>query len=579
MLMQNTLDRKIVLSSSKAQELAVSAFAGFKAPTSNTTYTPNQFFDVVIPHFSRGVVRIVAYLLRKTLGWCDANGNPQEEQIEVTYSELERKAGVSRDMIRSALDDALAGHLLECVTQGRAKHAHDAGQSASYQLCWSSLPYTTRLEDFRGFFEGEGNRTDIPNEFFDVLIPREPLSVIKVVGAIIRHSIGFQAKHGRRRQQVALSYQQIENYARFGSRSDLAKALRIAMEKNYIVRLESGVFSHEATERRRAVYALRWCDFPNGQKNEPAVHQSEIQTSISPISEPAHQSEIRSSIKTKPGNETGNRPAADTDLYEKLLRFEFSEKTVLKLMREHSRKEIEQQIAWLPSRAPARSPAGLLRRSIEQRWPAPMKLRSAEVAGVSENGWEFARCFYAAYGGNRGEPVNEPSPREAQVAEAFVQRLSRATREEGRASEWGRELGTLAREQRNPFPSLTLAIRQLGDAFLVQREKQRLQGQLASITQRREQHEARFREEWLRWLASREAEMRDMRPDDYARFTAQRESERARLTADPKPWSLRVLEHFDTDSARLGAFRQFFGLPDFWKWDANFNSQLFKTNS
>jgi hypothetical protein len=229
--MQSILDRKTLLQTSQASEPVISAFEGFKAPTSNTTYTPNQFFDVVIPHFSRGVVRIVAYLLRKTLGWCDANGNPQEEQIEVTYSELERKAGVSRDMSRAALDDALAGHLLECVTEGRAKHAHDAGQSACYQLRWSSMPYTTRLEHFKGFFEGEGNRTDIPNEFFDVLIPREPLSVIKVVGAIIRHSIGFQAKHGRRRQQVALSYQQIENYARFGSRSDLAKAIRIAMEK------------------------------------------------------------------------------------------------------------------------------------------------------------------------------------------------------------------------------------------------------------------------------------------------------------------------------------------------------------
>ena len=63
-------------------------------------------------------------------------------------------------------------------------------------------------------------------------------------------------RDSRRRQQVALSYQQIENYARFGSRSDLAKALRMALEKNYIVRVESGVFSHEAMERRRAVYAL-----------------------------------------------------------------------------------------------------------------------------------------------------------------------------------------------------------------------------------------------------------------------------------------------------------------------------------
>lgn len=574
--MRNTLDRKVLHLTSKALEPGISAFHGFKAPTSNTTYTPNQFFDVVIPNFSRGVVRIVAYLVRKTLGWCDANGNPQEEQIEVTYSELETKAGVSRDMIRGALDDALAGHLIECVTEGRAKHAHDAGQSACYQLCWSSAPYTTRPEDFLGFFEGEGNRTDIPNEFFDVLIPNEPLSVIKVVGAIIRHSIGFQAKHGRRRQQVALSYQQIENYARFGSRSDLAKALRIALEKNYIVRVESGVFSHEAMERRRAVYAIRWCDYLNGQKNEPAVERSEIQTSISQISEPAYRSENRTNIKTKPGNETGNNLAADSDPLRKLLLgFGFTERTVVSLMREHSREDIQQQIAWLPGRAPARSPAGLLRRSIEQRWPAPIKLRSPEVAGTA--GWEFVRSFYAAYGGNRGEPVNEPSSREAEAAEAFVQRLIRATREEGRAAEWGRELGTLARDQRNPFPSLTLAIRQLGDAFLVQREKQRLQVQLVGITQRREEHEQSFREAWLQWLANREAEMRMNQPEELARFIGHRERDRAELEADPKPWSRRVLEHFDTDNARLGAFRQFFGLPDFWQWDTNINNQSFQT--
>jgi hypothetical protein len=574
--MRNTLDRKVLHLTSKALEPGISAFHGFKAPTSNTTYTPNQFFDVVIPNFSRGVVRIVAYLIRKTLGWCDANGNPQEEQIEVTYSELETRAGVSRDMIRGALDDALAGHLIECVTEGRAKHAHDAGQSACYQLCWSSAPYTTRLNDFHGFFEGEGNRTDIPNEFFDVLIPNEPLSVIKVVGAIIRHSIGFQAKHGRRRQQVALSYQQIENYARFGSRSDLAKALRIALEKNYIVRVESGVFSHEAMERRRAVYAIHWCDFPNGQKNEPAVERSEIQTSIGQISEPAYRSENRTNIKTKPGNETGNSLAADSDpLRKQLLSFGFTERTVANLMREHSREDIQQQIAWLPDRAPARSPAGLLRRSIEQRWPAPIKLRSPEVAGTT--GWEFARSFYAAYGGNRGEPVNEPSPREAEAAEAFVQRLTRATKEEGRAAEWGRELGTLARDQRNPFPSLTLAIRQLGDAFLVQREKQRLQVQLTGITQRRENHEQRFREAWLQWLANREAEMRINQSEELARFIAQRERDRAELEADPKPWSRRVLEHFDTDNARLSAFRQFFGLPDFWQWDTEINNQSFQT--
>jgi len=48
-------------------------------------------------------------------------------------------------------------------------------------------------------------------------------------GAHSRHSGGFQARHRHRRQRVAISYQQIENYAHFGSRSDLAKALRIAL--------------------------------------------------------------------------------------------------------------------------------------------------------------------------------------------------------------------------------------------------------------------------------------------------------------------------------------------------------------
>lgn len=213
--MQHTVaENRISLIPSKAPSPEASTFRGFRPPTSNTTYIPNQFFDVIIPHFPRGVVRIVGYLIRKTLGWCDANGNPQEEQIEASYSELENKAGVSRDMIRSALDDALAGNILECVREGRPKFAHDAGQSALYALNWSGEAYTTRPAEFRGFFEGEGNRTDIPNEFFDVVIPNEPLSVIKVVGSIIRHSIGFQTKHGRRRQQVALSFQHIQNYAR-----------------------------------------------------------------------------------------------------------------------------------------------------------------------------------------------------------------------------------------------------------------------------------------------------------------------------------------------------------------------------
>ena len=567
-------ERSITLTATTAPSRVVLTFKGFRPPTSNTTYTPNQFFDVVIPHFSRGVVRIVGYLLRKTLGWCDANGNPQEEQIEVSYSELEHRAGVSRDMIRQALDDAIDGQLIECLREGRAKLAHDAGQSALYALNWSTATYTTSPKEFTGFFEGEGNRTDIPNEFFDVVVPNEPLSVIKVVGSIIRHSIGFQTKHGRRRQQVALSFQHIQNYARIGSRSDLAKAVRTALEKNYIVRVEDGVFSHRFDERRSATYALRWSDNLIGQKIAPAVYQSENQTSIGQISAPAERSENQTSIKTKPENETLNgQPAADTELHQKLISIGFSDKTAASLTREHSRQTIEDQISWLPHRAPARSPAGLLRRAIEQQWPAPQKLRATEVFGTQ--GFEFARCFYAAFGGNRGEPVNEPSPREAQLADAFAQRLIRACRDDSRVAEWGRELGQLAREQRNPFPSLQLAIRQLGDAFLVAEEKKRLHAQLAVTTQRRDAHEAAHRDAWLAWLAEQEVKMQSSKSEEYARFISKRSRQREDLASDSKPWSIKALEHFDTDTARLHAFREFAALADFWQWDATFNNQSF----
>ncbi len=84
-------------------------FPGFAAPTSNTTFTPNQFFDVCLRFQSRGVVRLVAYLIRQTLGWCDANGQPLHERVPVSYRELVEKAGISRGLIRRSLDEAIVG--------------------------------------------------------------------------------------------------------------------------------------------------------------------------------------------------------------------------------------------------------------------------------------------------------------------------------------------------------------------------------------------------------------------------------------------------------------------------------------
>jgi hypothetical protein len=548
-------------------------FFGFAAPTSNTTFTPNQFFDACLPYGSRGMVRLVAYLIRKTLGWCDTEGNPQEEQISVSYRELITKAGISRDMVRQSLDEAVAGHFIECVREGRANAPGEAGQSARYQLRWDASPeYRKKPEDFRGFFEGQGNRTDIPNEFFDVIVPNEPLSVIKAVGAVIRFSIGFQAKRGGRRQQVALSYREIERYARIGSPVDLSKALRTAQAKNYLVRLEPGVFSYRGDERRPAIYALRWADDWHGRKNIAAEEASEIQSSHGPKSKAAGQSEIRSSIQTKPGNETDKQQAAHPAKAVELLRGAgFGEEAVAKLAESAPLATIERQIEWLEHRVSTRNRLGLLRAAIEQDWAEPTKVGTSQVSGTL--GYVFARHFYAAFAGNHAEPLSEPSPRDCEAAEAFLQRL--AAHHPGlSADEAGRALGQLAREQRNPFPSLQLGLRQLGDRLFVRVKagRERREREAAQAT-----HTARIAQVvpvYEAFLRGEEHRLQTERPTDHARFLAHRAAEREKLVHDPL-WSRspRWLELFDAESRRLSDLQHFFQLPSLAEWEATLNSK------
>jgi len=54
------------------------AFPGFEPFDANYVYCPNQFFEVCLSMRSRGVVRLVAYMIRRTLGWLDRNGKPVE---------------------------------------------------------------------------------------------------------------------------------------------------------------------------------------------------------------------------------------------------------------------------------------------------------------------------------------------------------------------------------------------------------------------------------------------------------------------------------------------------------------------
>ena len=110
------------------------SFPGFEPLTGNFLYCPNQFLDICLPNSSRGTARIVAYVLRQTLGWLDEDGNPINERVRVSYSDFVKKAGVSKGSIHAAVNEAIAaGYLVQCEI-GAPNSAGSAGRSSEYAL-------------------------------------------------------------------------------------------------------------------------------------------------------------------------------------------------------------------------------------------------------------------------------------------------------------------------------------------------------------------------------------------------------------------------------------------------------------
>ena len=54
------------------------------------------------------LVRIIAWLLRETLGWLDEEGNPIRQDIRISCRDLIQKAKVSRGAIKVALNEAIS---------------------------------------------------------------------------------------------------------------------------------------------------------------------------------------------------------------------------------------------------------------------------------------------------------------------------------------------------------------------------------------------------------------------------------------------------------------------------------------
>lgn len=590
-------------------------FHGFKLPTSSTTYTPNQFFDVVLPRASRGCLRLVAYLIRKTLGWSDAQGNPQNPHAHVTYRELIENAGISRGAIKDAIDEAIDKRFIDCLRFGQPHRSGEEGYSALYSLRWDEREeYVTSQEEFNGFFAGNGNLTHIPNQFFDELIPKEPLAVVRVVGVIIRHTIGFQTKFGFRRQHVDMSFSEIMRRTGIASSSTVSAALKTAVESNYIRKVSEGFFDPCAGMTSKATtFSVRWEDsdgfepdneigskieaedrFKNRSGKTETVQKSKRE--ISPVIEAGDGPEIeavtvqeskRQAFKNRSDIETTNlnnkSKQQQTDVVERGISLSLlSDRLVTEgidramaatLVQRYPAEQIQRQLDALPTRKIRSSRTGFLIRAIENDIPIDVALSSSAA------GQALADHFYAELGGNQDSPVAIASPNDAVAASILLERLPAHWKSDpGRA---GREFARFIQKRqegaKSPIRSFQLAQRAFADEFLrrcvenAEREEKEIRAKLKIS------HEERFKDaygayrlaiayaiedeggaEWTAfqvWLDQKMARRKHMSTVLYQHCLKQLESREGRAEM-----LLSYLEESDPDRVLT-----------FWGWDATMN--------
>ena len=590
-----------------AQGSAV-AFSGYPKPTSNTTYTPNQFFDVVLPHSSRGVVRLVGYMIRKVLGWSNPDGSPREPQVRVSYSELTSEAGISRGAIRESIDEALKCRFITCVTEGNRHHRDQAASSSLFELNWDdSGEYKTDPDEFQGFFSGNGNLTYIPNAFFDHTVRNEPLALVKVVGAIIRHSIGFQTRFGFRRQEVSLSFDDLLRITRLGSRSTLNLALKDAEAASHIVRLETGSFGNGAQSKGK--YAIRWEPEAAGQPansdepvKTPSVQKSNqgksgvyevnghsgpkaIGSKIEPGTEQKSNQERfknRTSIEITRNNTLKEQqqqgtssaaqetPVAAADFgrsFALLKEVGFDAEAARTLASRFDPERIRRQVDWLPKRNASKSRLGLLRMAIERDYPEPEQLGQG---GDEKPGYRFAQAYYAAYhGDNLG--IARPYANDPVVADGLLSLLANL----GQPEDLGAAFGNFVREkhhgERNPKPFLSSAINLFGAPFAKTLQKKTSKNSERHRLKARDDHEKAFRSRYEDYLRQRNADLAKA-PKALARFEDHLEAgfdSMRQFGIDP--------EKHRTEAGRIASLADFFAkdsdfkVLSFWDWDKSLN--------
>ncbi len=609
------------------------AFQGYAPPTSSTTYTPNQFFDVVLPRASRGCLRLVAYLIRKTLGWSDEHGNPQNPEATVTYRELIEKAGIGRGRIKEAIEEAVESRYINCLRFGQPHKAGEEGFSALYSLRWDEREdYITDSEDFDGFFAGNGNLTHIPNDFFDFTIPNEPLALVKVVGVIIRHTIGFQTKFGFRRQQVEMSFTEIMRRAGIASRSTMSIAIREALDKNHVCKVSEGFFDPNAgADSQAATYGIKWLEqsqekpriepkmvngseiepenrFQNRTGNSESVPKSNREMSseiepnngskIEPGTVPKSNQEgfqNRTDIKTTTLNNSFKQQQqvvvsdavavgpSELRSYRILIDEGFDEEAARVLASKFALSRIQEQIGALPLRKVSRNKLGMLRKAIEENWPIPESVRASEETPKAA---EFVGCFYAALAGRDGSPTVLPSRQESDQAEKFLEAIARVLGRDLDPGALGRSFAGFVKrnqsQEKSAIRSLSLAVRGFGDGFFAKLEEDERNARRQTIEDARRAHQDRHSVAFNQYESSLLTIFKVENPETVELFEEQNRVRLARMKDISPKFVEQIRIRLEDPAEKAKMFAEFLkdekkiDVLDFWKWDQLHNPSPFR---
>jgi hypothetical protein len=312
------------------------------------------------------------------LGWLDAEGKPVNQSVRVSYSRLQKEANVSPRAIPKAIKLANACNFIKCIVAPSPDQFGLAGTAGEYTLNWDeSGAFESTLSEFNGFYTGEGNRSPIPNSFFDTVVPNESLSVTKVVGAVLRHTIGYQNQFGGRRMIHPLSCSMLQNFTGISDRKTVIAAIRRSIEAGFIERVVKGEFHSDSNIRKTAVYGVKWLIQNKIEtttaKTPPVSDDGKNPTRTTAKSPPANHGKNPTSIEiTKPKDISKQQAAVDLDseTKQRLLAAGFDEATAKKLITERGVAVTKNQLDWIDARKP-KNRLAMLRKAIEEDWTEP----------------------------------------------------------------------------------------------------------------------------------------------------------------------------------------------------------------